>query len=136
MIAGPRRYTASWVLPFDGPPIADGAVLLNEAGRISAVGPDRSLPAPPDTPVTSLGPHVALLPGFINTHTHLELTGFDERVSESDFPAWIRQLIALKAERTPADFLNAARQGIRDGWAQGITSVADTGDSGAVLAAL
>jgi 5-methylthioadenosine/S-adenosylhomocysteine deaminase len=45
-------------------------------------------------------------------------------------------VIALKAERPPEDFLSAARQGLRDGWKQGVTTVADTGDSGAVLRAL
>jgi 5-methylthioadenosine/S-adenosylhomocysteine deaminase len=136
MIPGPRRYTAAWVLPFDGPPIANGAVLLDEAGRITAVGPDHKVPAPPGTPVNRLSPYLVLLPGFINTHTHLELTGFDQSVPDADFPGWIRHLITLKAARTAGDFLNAARQGIRGGWAQGITTVADTGDSGAVLAAL
>lgn len=132
----PRRYTASWVLPFEGPPVADGAVLIGEDGRIEAVGSARNVPSPPAVQEVALGPAAALLPGLINAHTHLELTGLDAAAPEADFPAWIRRIIALKAGRTPADFLAAARQGIRDGWAQGVTTVADTGDSGAVLAAL
>jgi len=136
MMPPPRRYTASWVLPFEGPPIADGAVLLDDTGRIVAVGPEDAVPAPPGIDVVRLPPSWLLLPGLINTHTHLELTGFDGAAPDAEFPDWIREIIALKAGRSPADFLAAARQGIRDGWSQGITTVADTGDSGAVIAAL
>lgn len=132
----PRRYTASWVLPFEGPPLADGAVLLDESGRIVAVGPDDDVPAPPGMELVRLAPTWVLLPGFINTHTHLELTGFDGVAPEAGFPEWIRQIIALKAGRSPGEFLAAARQGIRDGWSRGVTTVADTGDSGAGIAAL
>jgi cytosine/adenosine deaminase-related metal-dependent hydrolase len=136
MIPLPRRYTASWVLPFEGPPIANGAVLLDASGRIAAIGPDREVPAPSGIDQVRLAPTWVLLPGFINTHTHLELTGLDGGAPEAGFPDWIRQIIALKAGRSPSDFLAAARQGIRDGWSQGVTTIADTGDSGAVIAAL
>ncbi len=129
------RYAASWLLPIDGPPIADGAVLVDEAGRLVAVGPGDRVPRPPGVAEQLLAGS-ALLPGFINAHTHLELTGLDGQVPDDDFPAWIRRIIALKQARTPADFLAAARQGLRDCWAAGVTTVADTGDSGAVTQAL
>jgi 5-methylthioadenosine/S-adenosylhomocysteine deaminase len=129
------RLAAPWVLPVEGPPIAEGAVLVGGDGRIVAVGPDSAVPAPPGVPAERLSGAV-LLPGLINTHTHLELTGFDGQVPEDDFPAWIRRIIALKAGRTPGEFLGAARQGIRDGWAAGVTTIADTGDSGAAIEAL
>ena len=79
------------MLPFEGPPIADGAVLLDDAGRIVAVGPEHAVPAPPGIDAVRLAPTRLLLPGFVNTHTHLELTGFDGVAAEADFPAWIRQ---------------------------------------------
>jgi cytosine/adenosine deaminase-related metal-dependent hydrolase len=129
------RCRAAWVLPIDRAPIADGAVLLATDGRITAVGPDAEVPAPPGVERLKF-PSSALLPGLVNSHTHLELTGLDGKVTEQDFPSWIRRVIALKAERSPEDFLAAARQGILDGWKQGVTTVADTGDSGASLQAL
>ena len=131
----PRRYTASWVLPCEGPPIEHGAVLVDRTGRIAAVGRDVEVPDPPGTEAVRLD-GVALLPGLINTHTHLELTGLDGLAPEADFADWIRRIIALKAARAPAEVLAAARQGIRDGWASGVTTIADTGDSGAVIQAL
>jgi 5-methylthioadenosine/S-adenosylhomocysteine deaminase len=72
-----------------------------------------------------------LVPGLVNTHTHLELTGLEGQATEPDFPAWIRSIIALKAGRRPEDFLAAARRGLADCFAAGVTTVADTGDSGA-----
>jgi len=129
------RCRAAWVLPIDRAPIADGAVLLGPDGRLTAVGPDAEVPAPPGVEEVEFRSS-ALIPGLVNTHTHLELTGLDEQVTEQDFPSWIRRVIALKAERSSADFLAAAKQGIRDGWSQGVTTVADTGDSGAALHAL
>jgi cytosine/adenosine deaminase-related metal-dependent hydrolase len=131
----PRRYTASWVLPCEGPPIEHGAVLVDRTGRIAAVGPDAVVPAPPGTGLVEL-PGVALLPGLINAHTHLELTGLEGAAPQTGFADWIRRIIALKAARSPAEALAAAEQGIRECWAAGITTVADTGDSGAVIQAL
>jgi cytosine/adenosine deaminase-related metal-dependent hydrolase len=110
-------------------------VLVGEDGRIVAVGPDSTVPSPPAVPAERLSDAV-LLPGLINTHTHLELTGFDGAVPDDDFPTWIRHIIALKAGRSAAEFLDAARQGIRDGWASGVTTIGDTGDSGSAIQAL
>lgn len=42
----------------------------------------------------------------------------------------------VKAERSPGEFLEAARAGLAACLAQGVTTVADTGDSGAVIQAL
>jgi len=130
-----RRYQATWVLPIERPPIRDGAVLIGADGRIAAVGPDPSVPTPPGAAAARLD-GAALLPGFINTHTHLELTGFDGQVPEDDFAAWIRRIIELKASRTAGEYLAAARRGVEDCWAAGVTTVGDTGDSGAVAQAL
>ncbi len=135
MSGAPCRYAASWVLPVESPPIANGAVLISVDGRLSAIGADADVPAPPGVSTSRLDGAV-LLPGLVNTHTHLELTGLDGLPAEDDFPTWIRELIALKATRTHADFLAAARRGVQDCWAGGVTTLGDTGDTGAVIAAL
>ena len=131
----PLRLTAKWVLPIQGAPIADGAVLVENDGRIAAIGHDAQVPTPGDARITRF-PDGVLLPGLINTHTHLELTGFPAPERMLEFPEWIRRLRALKAERSPEAFLSAARDGVRTGWSQGVTSVADCGDTGAVAQVL
>ncbi len=118
-----------------GPPVPGGAVLVGSDGRLVAAGPEDAVPRPPGVPTETL-PGAAILPGLVNTHTHLELTGFDGLVPETAFPTWIRRLRTLKEERSPEEFLAAARRGLADCHAAGITTVADTGDSGASVRAL
>ncbi len=132
-----RRIAADWLLPIDCPPIASGAVLFSADGRVVAAGTDAAVPVASGIRTERFA-GAAIIPGLVNTHTHLELTGFDGRVPEADFPSWIRQVRALKGERTAvaSGFLDAARAGVRACWAAGVTTVADTGDSGAVARAL
>jgi 5-methylthioadenosine/S-adenosylhomocysteine deaminase len=130
-----RRLSARWVLPIAGPALERGALLIGADGRILAVGPDAAVPRPPDTTAEDFG-EALLLPGLINTHTHLELTGLDLGPPEPDFAGWIRRVRSDKASRTPEAFRAAARRGLADCWAAGVTTVADTGDSGAVIEAL
>jgi cytosine/adenosine deaminase-related metal-dependent hydrolase len=130
-----RRLAARWVLPVDLPPIEHGALLVGPEGRIEVVGPDAQVPRPSHLPSLEFANSV-LLPGLINTHTHLELTGLEGQVSEPEFPTWITHLRQIKNTRGPADYLAAARQGLQDCYAAGVTTVADTGDSGAVIQAL
>ena len=130
-----RRLAARWLLPVEGAPIAHGALLIGSDGRVQAVGPDSGVPQPADALAEDFGESV-ILPGLINTHTHLELTGFEGQVREREFPAWIRRLRELKTTRTPAEYVEAARRGLAACYAGGVTTIADTGDSGAALQAL
>jgi 5-methylthioadenosine/S-adenosylhomocysteine deaminase len=122
-------------VPIEGPPIRDGAVLIGSDGRILAVAAEAAVPAPAGVLQERIS-DAAILPGLVNTHTHLELTGLAGQAPDNSFPAWIRQVMALKAGRGPGEFLAAARRGIQDCWAAGVTTIADTGDSGAVIQAL
>jgi 5-methylthioadenosine/S-adenosylhomocysteine deaminase len=108
---------------------------VGEGGRIEVVGPDARVPRPGDVPVHHY-PGAALLPGLVNVHTHLELTGLRGRVPQIDFFAWIQQVRRLKETLTPDAYLEAARQGVREAWRHGVTCVADTGTSGASALAL
>ncbi len=84
-----------------GPTIADAAVLVNEQGRIEAVGSKESLAWPPGTEVIS-ATGMTLLPGLIDCHDHLSSFTYDLmsrwRLTE---PASLRNLrIAKVAEET------------------------------------
>jgi cytosine/adenosine deaminase-related metal-dependent hydrolase len=129
-----RRLDAAWVLPVSAPPIRNGAVLVDDNGRIAAVGPAAAVP---DIDcLCQSWPDAVIVPGLVNTHTHLELTGFAGLVDDDDFWEWIKHIIALKSARSDEDFFNASLQGIRDCWAGGVTTVCDLGNSGQVVAAL
>jgi cytosine/adenosine deaminase-related metal-dependent hydrolase len=129
------RLTASRVLTLEGEPVANGAVLVGADGRVAEVGMDSAVSCPEGTRVEALG-DVVLLPGLVNAHTHLELTGLPAGDSPADFPRWIRRIRELKERRTAEEYRAAARTGLQDCWSAGITTIADTGDSGAVIEAL
>src|SRR5947207_763131 len=129
------RIRAQFVHPVTAPPIEDGAVLVDDRGTIAAVGPNLVVPTRPGARQLEF-PDARLLPGLVNTHTHLELTHLAGKNAEREFAAWIRTLRALKDATTPEEFSRSAEQGVRDAWAAGVTCVADTGSSGAPLEAL
>src|SRR5262245_44591186 len=89
----PLILSARWVLPIDAPPIENGAVAI-ERETIAAVGSRAELVTQfPESTVEDFG-ESAIIPGLINTHSHLELTvmrGFLE-AEETDFFAWLRKL--------------------------------------------
>ncbi|MBA2293142.1 MAG: amidohydrolase family protein [Gemmatimonadales bacterium] len=118
-----------------GPAVANGAVLIDDAGRIVAAGEDAFVPSPPDCESVAYQ-GCALIPGLVNTHTHLELTGLAGAVDDDDFAEWIRHLIAVKSERSEEAFFDAASRGIVSCWKQGVTTICDTGSTGQVIAAL
>jgi cytosine/adenosine deaminase-related metal-dependent hydrolase len=110
-------------------------LLTDNSGHIVAVGPEAAVPNPPDTKRVSW-PNAVLLPGFVNLHTHLELTGLRGGIRRTDFFDWIQQVRQAKESITEAGFVDAAREGLREAWRHGTTAVADTGTSGATVRAL
>ena len=129
------RIRAGRVHPVTAPPIEDGAVLVNAAGRIAAVGPHTHIPTPPDAETREFREGI-LVPGLVNCHTHLELTHLAGRNAEPEFAQWIRRIRELK-DATPSEaFDAAAARGVKDCWSRGVTCVAETGSTGAVMRAL
>lgn len=128
------RYHARWVVPVSAPPIRDGTV-AEAGGRIVYVGP-RALAPSGAGEDRDLGDAV-LLPGLVNAHTHLELTAFRGLLEDLPFREWIVRLQSAKmAVMTRDRALDAARLGIAEGLRAGITTYADTCDSGVALEAM
>jgi 5-methylthioadenosine/S-adenosylhomocysteine deaminase len=129
------RLRAGRVYPVTAPPIEDGAVLVDATGRIAAVGPHPHVPTPPGTETLAF-PDAMLVPGLINCHTHLDLTHLAGQNVEPEFPKWIRGVRTLKEATSPEGFYAAGVAGVKDGWSRGVTCVAETGSTGAVMRAL
>src|SRR5688572_12425438 len=87
----PYALQARWLVPVDRPPIAGGIITVAD-GRIAAVGENTS-----GRPPTDLG-DVALLPGFVNAHTHLEFSLLDAPLGTPHmaFPDWIAEVVAWR----------------------------------------
>jgi cytosine/adenosine deaminase-related metal-dependent hydrolase len=123
------RYHARWILPVSAPPIQDGT-LVEQGGRIVYVGPRASAPPSEDSSDIELG-DALLLPGLVNAHCHLELTAMRGFLDGLGFREWILRLTtARRAVLTPESLLDASRLGVEEGLRAGVTTFADTGDSG------
>jgi cytosine/adenosine deaminase-related metal-dependent hydrolase len=115
----PTSLRARIVYPIDQPPIEGGVVTI-EGERIIAVGPHRG-----EANVTDLG-DVALLPGFVNAHTHLEFSDLPQPLGHPGIGIvdWIRLIIA---ERARGDKWRVAPilLGQQESLAAGVTTLGD-----------
>jgi aminodeoxyfutalosine deaminase len=85
-------YRAAWICPIDQPPIPNGVIRVHD-GRIVAVGAIESANL---DPLVDLG-SVAVLPGLVNAHTHLELSWLRDRIPPaSKFTDWVKTLFAIR----------------------------------------
>lgn len=126
------RYHARWVLPVSAPPLEDATVAVAD-GRITYVGPRRDAPPGVDR---DLG-DALLVPGLVNVHTHLELTVLRGFLEDLDFAHWIWRLNGVKRAVLDRDrMLDSARLGVAEGVQHGVTTFADTCDSGVAFDAM
>src|SRR6185436_659486 len=117
-------YRAAWVLPIGAPPIRDGWVTVHN-GRVVGVGPGMHVGNGRDE---DLG-RVAVLPGLVNAHTHLELSHLRGQIPPAtEFTAWVRQVIASRRSQpdvTPKSIVDGIGIGIREALNCGTSAVGD-----------
>jgi Cytosine deaminase and related metal-dependent hydrolases len=127
-----KILSADYVLPISSRPIEDGAV-ATEDSFIAAVGSRNDLIQKfPDAEHEDFG-EAAILPGFVNCHSHLEITamrGFLDSF-EHDFRSWLLKLNTIRAEKlTNEDIEIAAIAGAIEGVRAGVTCFGDIGRYG------
>jgi 5-methylthioadenosine/S-adenosylhomocysteine deaminase len=126
-----KILSAKYVLPIAGEPIVDSAVAF-EGDKIVRVGKRDSLVAEfPSAELEDLG-EAAILPGFVNCHSHLELTAMRGALDdvEHDFRSWLLKVQGLRSAMSDADIEAAAIAGAREGAAAGVTCFGDVGRNG------
>ena len=119
--------SADWVLPVDGPPI-EGGVVRCEDGRIVEVG---------DRPrASSHYADAAIVPGFVNAHSHLEYAvyaGFGDGLA---FGPWIAAAHPAQGQaRAGRHARRSPGSGALESLRSGITTTADYSFSGAAAGA-
>ena len=124
-------YEADWICPVSSPPVRNGSMIVGD-GRIVAVregriaGGDRA------------GfPGCAIIPGFVNAHTHLELTILRGFLDDLPFDAWIPRLTRAKYQQLSRDeMLLSARLGAVEMLRAGVTCVGEVMDIGTAWQAM
>ncbi len=120
-------WLADLVCPVVGPPIRRGA-LLTSSGRVLAVGEEAFVrPAEPAALERDFG-RAILIPGLVNAHTHLELSGLKRKPGPMD--EWIVSLVREMRGWPAHLFLASAQIGVAASLAAGVTCAGDVSTSG------
>lgn len=127
-----KILSAAYVLPISAEPIADGAIAF-EKDKIAAVGKcGEIIEKFPEAKCENFG-EAAILPGFVNAHSHLEITAMRGFLDEfdADFYSWLITLTKARGEKlTDEDIKNAAVFGALEGARSGATCFGDIGRTG------
>ena len=128
-----KILAAEYVLPISSDPIRNGAVVIDE-DLIVDVGPlDQISTRLPDVGIENFG-RAAILPGFVNCHSHLEITSMRGALDdvEHDFRSWLLRLNDIRSGLSSEDIEAAAELGATEGARAGVTCFGDIGRYGEV----
>jgi cytosine/adenosine deaminase-related metal-dependent hydrolase len=126
-----KIITADHVVPIGVPPLERGAVVV-DGPEIVFVGERLAAAAAfPAADIEDFG-EAAILPGFVNCHSHLEITAFRGRLDpvEHDFRSWLLTLNEERAKLSAEEIEAAACAGVREGLEAGVTCFGDVGRFG------
>ncbi|HBF12796.1 MAG TPA: hypothetical protein DDW49_05320, partial [Deltaproteobacteria bacterium] len=119
----PLFLIASKIFPAIGPETY--TVIHIKDGIIYSLGNDELIKQKnPDETIIDLTGY-ALFPGFVNAHSHLELTALGPVSSPASFVDWIRKLISQKKELTETEKDRGVKSGIKNMIKTGVTCVGD-----------
>ncbi len=120
---------AQWVVPSCRSPIRDGVITVsgNRISRVEAYTTKKH--AASKSQMVDLG-DVAVIPGLVNAHTHLEFSHLSEPLGFAgiEFTRWIELVIAERLGRTEAA-LTAIPNGIRESIEAGTIAVGEVATS-------
>jgi cytosine/adenosine deaminase-related metal-dependent hydrolase len=123
------------MLPVEGPPIAGGAVCVDDGWIVDAGVLADVRGRHVEAPVVDLGEAI-LAPGFVDAHAHLEWSLMDGVLPSQPFGAWLGRLMGLRGRMEPEDHLVAARHAAVRALRAGTTTLADSGPTGAGVIAM
>jgi 5-methylthioadenosine/S-adenosylhomocysteine deaminase len=127
-----KILTANYVLPIAESPIEQGGVAI-VGSEIVAVGRREDIIEQFPAAETEDFGEAAILPGFVNCHSHLEITSMRGALDdvEHDFSAWLLKLNDMRSKMSEQDICNAAIAGAVEGIRAGVTCFGDIGRYGA-----
>ena len=118
--------TADVVVPVSSEPIRNGAVVVDQ-GHIVDIGTLGEIESAYPDLRRIRKPNSIILPGFINAHTHLELSWTRGKIQGfKDFTGWLERLITLKSGGIEENLVeDSMRMGIREVIGSGVTTVGE-----------
>jgi len=124
-----KKINADWVLPITSPPIKDG-IVLTDGKAIKAVGSGKELSKFPYDEIIDCSGKI-ILPGFVNAHSHLELTGFRGKIEKGlPFTDWARKVVSIRKDITENEIATAIKDGVDELISSGVTTVGDFSQTG------
>ncbi len=121
-----RTFTARWVFPVSGPPLPHGTVTVR-GDCIESIDPPGTR-----TPDEDFG-NAAIIPGLVNAHTHLDLSGARGLIPPTDpehFTDWLRGVIAYRRTRLSEEVHADTRAGLEECLWHGVTLLGDISADG------
>ena len=124
-----KLLSARWVVPVSRPPIDEGALALSDDGDVLAVGGRAEVRAEFPDAVEERAEGV-LVPGLVNAHCHLELSGHADGVPGGQgLFAWATTLMGARKADTPAQQRGAAATAAAAAVTLGTAAIGDVGNS-------
>ncbi len=120
-----RRLSANYIFPVDKPPIKNGIIEVADNGTVINV-----IDAPSKETAGTEFYNGILVPGFVNTHCHLELSHLKGKIPKHQkLSGFIQALKNIRSEESPE--IIAARADFFDKlmWQNGIVAVGDISNS-------
>src|SRR2546426_6365289 len=122
-------YEADWICPVSSPPIRHGSIAVDNGTIASRPAGERQ------NVVTFRG--CAIIPGFVNAHSHLELTILRGFLEDLAFSEWIPKLTRAKYQDLGRDeMLASARLGCVEMIRAGVTCLGEVMDLGTAWEAM
>jgi len=115
-----RKISANIVYPIDAPPIQNGVIVLDDNGQVVAIGERTSY----DTSSLEIYEGV-IIPGFVNTHCHLELSHMKGKVNTgTSLIPFISNVVQFR-DIPQEEIMAAIEAGDREMYEAGIVAVGD-----------
>ena len=117
-----RKISADYIFPVSSPPIKNGVVTIDDSGIITSL----PTPLPGERGVEMEVYNGVIVPGFVNTHCHIELSHLKGQMNErKGLPGFISDIIAIRNNFSVDEIKSAVSGAEEEMIRNGIVAVGD-----------
>jgi cytosine/adenosine deaminase-related metal-dependent hydrolase len=114
-----RTFSASWIFPISSPPVKNGSITVDDNGRV--VGLETTNNKQQTTNLQGI-----ILPGFINTHCHLELSYLKGKISgKKGMNGFISEFVQNRGKASGSEIKNSIAAAEKEMLENGVVAVGD-----------